>query len=76
MTRWPDGSTGFRPRSRLVKWWLAWQGEPFTWAIEPLAIGEFLAARGFRLQELASTGDLSGSSPPLDGENLAVAWRA
>lgn len=71
MTRWPDGGSGFRPRSRLVELWLAWRSEPFTWAIEPVAIQDFLAAHQLKLMELALTKDftmLPGMES--DGENL------
>lgn len=74
MTRWPDGSSDFRPRSRLIEIWLAWRNEPFTWAIEPGSVGDFLAAHGFRLVELALTRQLTGepAAPALDGENLVL----
>lgn len=72
MSRWPDGTTGFLPRSWLVEQWLRWRGEPFTWALEPAAIRDFLAQRGFRLVELALTRELSAGASVLDGENLVI----
>jgi len=75
MTRWPDGTAGFRPRSWLVERWLALRGEPFDWAIEPEALGAFLEQRGFALSELALTHELGPGSGKLDGENLAVCER-
>lgn len=72
MTRWPDGTAGFRPRSWLVERWLQLRGEPFTWAIEPPNVLSFLAARGFRLVELALTRQIAEGSPALDGENLVL----
>lgn len=75
MTRWPGGSTGFRPRSWLVERWLRLQGEPFTWAIEPQTMLDFLAARGFRLVDLALTRQISAGSTTLDGENLVLCDR-
>ena len=76
ITRWPDGSMGFRPQSRLIHRWLAWRGEPFKWAIEPRLIPDFLASHGFRLVETALTQDFSEPSTPgrplLTGENLVV----
>jgi len=75
MTRWPDGKTGFRPRSWLVERWLRLQGEPFTWAIEPQTMLDFLAARGFRLVDLAVTRQICGGSTTLDGENLVLCDR-
>ena len=74
MTRWPDGSTGFRPRSGLVERWLAWRNEPFTWGIEPSSAQGFLAAHRFSLVELAPTRqftDAPGVSA-LEGENLVL----
>ena len=60
MTRWPDGSTGFRPRSALVEWWLAWRKEPFTWALEPASAAAFLAVHRFSaFHDLAMFGDVS-----------------
>ncbi len=76
MSAWPDGGMGFRPRSWLIERWLAWRGEPFTWAIAPAALSGFLAAHGFRLVELALTCEFTTASSAddvmLDGENLAV----
>lgn len=65
MSKWPDGSSGFRPHSRLIHGWLAMRGEPFTWSIEPERIDGFLAAHGFKLIEI-----LPGSG--LEGENLVI----
>jgi hypothetical protein len=75
MTRWPDGSSGFRPRSWLIDRWLALRGEPFKWAIEPDAVRDFLAACGFRLVELALTRQFTDGPALLDGENLVVCER-
>jgi methyltransferase (TIGR00027 family) len=74
MTLWPDGSAGFRPRSGLVERWLARRNEPFTWALEPAAARDFLAAHGFRLMELAFTRDFTNAlaANALEGENLAT----
>lgn len=77
MTKWADGSAGFRPRSWLVECWLAWRDEPFTWAIAPEAMEDFLAKRGFQLEEMALTQELStpaaiGAPGALDGEHLVV----
>lgn len=73
MSRWPDGTSGFRPRSRLIERWLGWRGEPFRWAVAPAEMSEFLAARGFGLLEMALTRDFT---PPagtgLEGENGVV----
>lgn len=65
MSKWPDGSSGFRPHSRLIHGWLALRGEPFTWSIAPERIEGFLATHGFQLIE-----NLPGSG--LEGENLVI----
>lgn len=76
MTKWPDGQSGFRPRSRLIERWLVWRNEPFTWSLEPQAMQDFLAAYGFRLMEMALTRQFSEpsatSTSMLEGENLVV----
>ena len=76
MTKWPDGSSGFRPRSWWIERWLAWRGELFTWAIAPEAMHDFLASHGFGLMEMALTGQFTEPSnthaSTLDGENLAM----
>ncbi|VTU31129.1 Putative S-adenosyl-L-methionine-dependent methyltransferase [Variovorax sp. PBS-H4] len=76
MSKWPDGSTGFRPRSRWVERWLAFRSEPFAWSIEVQRIDSFL--QRFELtpievvpsQELAS--EAGTSHTLLDGENLVL----
>jgi len=75
VTRWPDGSSGFHPRSRLIDRWLKWRGEPFKWSIEPQRIPEYLAGHGFGLVETALTHALHDERPDasaLDGENFVV----
>lgn len=77
MTQWADGSAGFRPRSWLVEHWLAWRDEPFTWALAPEAMKDFLAKRGYQLVEMALTQNFStpatiGAAGGLDGEHLVV----
>jgi methyltransferase (TIGR00027 family) len=64
LVRWPDGRTGFRPCSRLVDAWLAWRGEPFTWAIEPQALPALLSRHRFALIESATP------AGPFQGEDL------
>lgn len=79
MTRWPDGGSGFRPRSWWIERWLAWRSEPFTWALAPEHMSNFLADHGFRLMEMALTAQYSeGSIAPaskLEGENLVMCER-
>jgi len=70
MSRWPDGSSGFRPRSKLIEHWLAHQREPFTWTIAPDQVPDFLATRGFALEELALTEHFRADHSRLQGENL------
>jgi methyltransferase (TIGR00027 family) len=72
MTRWPDGGTGFRPRSWLIERWLAWRGEPFSWALSPDAMPAYLHAHGLRLLELATTRQLAPVAAALEGENLVA----
>ena len=76
MSKWPDGSTGFRPRSRWVEWWLAWRSERFAWSMEVQRVGGFL--QRFELapievttvQELAAEVEISHSL--LVGENFVL----
>jgi methyltransferase (TIGR00027 family) len=76
MTRWPDGGSGFRPKSWLIERWLAWRAEPFMWSLEPAAMRDFLAAHGFSLTEMVLTRELAeqpvGRRSLLEGENLIV----
>lgn len=75
MTRWPDGGTGFRPRSWLVERWLAWRSEPFTWALAPQDVRDYLSTHGFRLMEMVLTKQLAETetrATVLDDENLVV----
>lgn len=76
MTRWPDGTIGFRPRSSLVDRWLAWRGEPFTWAMDPAKLGDFLAPLGFNVIASTSGRDLCDAGSWLEGENLVACRRA
>ncbi|HEV2038203.1 MAG TPA: class I SAM-dependent methyltransferase [Candidatus Eremiobacteraceae bacterium] len=76
ITRWPDGRSGFRPHSWLIERWLAWRNEPFTWAVAPHAMQEFLTAHRFSLMEMAETRQFTEQSAMqgsmLEGENLVV----
>lgn len=76
MTAWPDGGSGFRPKSWLVERWLAWRKEPFTWSLAPTEMASFLCDHGYRLQELRLTREFTDSQLDndslLDGENLVV----
>lgn len=76
MTLWPDGRAGFRPHSQLIEHWLALRHEPFTWALAPEDMPDFLAGHRFRLVELALTrqfADHPTAMPStLEGENLVV----
>ncbi len=66
---WPSGRAGLRPCSRLIDLWLAWRGEPFTWAIAPDAVTALLQHHGFSLIDSATPADLAEGTP-LQGENL------
>ena len=76
MSKWPDGSTGFLPRSRWVERWLAWRGEPFAWSIEAQKIGSFLQRFEIAPIEVASAQQIAveAGTPDslLDGENLVL----
>jgi len=72
MTRWPDGTTGFRPCSWWIERWLAAQGEPFSGALEPSAMREYLAGLGFDLTEMATPKQLATEPATLEGENLVM----
>ncbi|MDQ2639241.1 MAG: class I SAM-dependent methyltransferase [Pseudomonadota bacterium] len=76
MTRWPDGSIGFRPRSALVDRWLSWRAEPFAWAMESAVMSDFLARMGFRVVASTSGSSLSATESQLEGENLVACRRA
>ena len=80
MTRWPDGGTGFRPRSALIERWLAWRGEPFMWALAPPQMPALLARQGLRVLEMAETPGFTPAGRtrrlPLCGENLVHSTRA
>jgi methyltransferase (TIGR00027 family) len=76
MTRWPDGRSGFRPRSALIERWLAWRGEPFMWSLAPSGLADFLAPQGFHLRSVATTAEFTPpASSRLTGENLALCER-
>lgn len=76
MSAWPDGGSGFRPKSGLIERWLAWRGEPFMWSLQPGMMRDFLAAHGFRMVEMALTREFTATSrgreSMLEGENLVV----
>lgn len=71
---WPSGRAGLRPCSRLIDAWLAWRGEPFTWAIASQAVPALLHRHGFTLIDSATPTDLA-EGIALQGENL-VSCRA
>ena len=71
MTQWPDGMTGFRPRSRLVEFWLSRRQEPFNWSLAPTAMEQFLNKHQLRLLRMVVCRQLPGEAGgPLDGENI------
>lgn len=75
MSEWSDGSSGFRPESRLVQSWLKWRGEPFMWALRPAVMPDFVATLGFRFIEMALTRELTAVTSALDDENLVICER-
>jgi methyltransferase (TIGR00027 family) len=80
MSKWPDGSTGFLPRSKWVERWLAWRSEPFAWSIEPQRIGGFLQRFELAPIEAAPAQELAAEAGTrhslLAGENLVLCERA
>lgn len=76
MSKWPDGSTGFLPRSHWVERWLAWRGEPFAWSIEAQRIGGFLQRFELTPIEVAPAQELAAEAgtahSQLAGENLVL----
>jgi hypothetical protein len=62
MSKWPDGSTGFRPRSRWVEWWLARRREPFAWSIEVQGLEGFLQRFELAPVEVASAQELAAEA--------------
>ena len=79
MSKWPDGSIGFLPRSKWVERWLAWRSEPFAWSIEPQRIGGFLQRFELTPIEVASAQELAAEAGNhhslLTGENLVLCER-
>lgn len=73
------GRIGFQPRSWFVNRWLDWRKEPFSWGLQPQAMNDFLASRGFVMNELFSARELAeeyGLDPvELEGENLVTCER-
>jgi methyltransferase (TIGR00027 family) len=76
------GRIGFRESSRAVDLWLRLRGETFKWGSPRALIGEFLAARGFVVQELTTsealrrkylTSEKLEGFTPADGECICVA---
>jgi methyltransferase (TIGR00027 family) len=75
MSRYPSGRVGFRPHSRLIELWLAWSKEPFTWAMSPEKIDDFLTSHDFKQSEMALTREFRDEGSALEGENLIVCER-
>jgi hypothetical protein len=69
--RWPDGSIGFLPRSKLVIRWLQARSETFEWAIAPAELHGFLDRFGFAITASVTPQELSGLTV-LDGETLVA----
>lgn len=69
LVQWPEGRAGFRPCSRLIDAWLAWRGEPFTWALAPAALPALLSQHRFTLIGGAAA-DALAEGVTLQGENL------
>ncbi|NDZ16764.1 hypothetical protein C7T35_38870 [Variovorax sp. WS11] len=80
MSKWPDGSTGFRPRSRWVERWLAWRSEPFAWSIEVERIDGFLQRFELTPIEVATAQELAAEAGTahslLAGETFVLCEKA
>jgi methyltransferase (TIGR00027 family) len=76
MSKWPDGSAGFLPRSAWVERWLAWRREPFTWSIEPQRLDGFLRRFALAPIEVAPAQQLAADAGTRDsllaGEDLVL----
>lgn len=70
------GEIGFRPRSVLVRAWLAMKKEPFRWALRASDVESWAHERGFRLLADADCAAIDGHVHDLRGENIAVVERA
>lgn len=77
-----DGRVRFHRSSRAVDAWLRLRGESFKWGIRRERINEYLAARGFALQEVATPETLRSRYlvterlarlTPAEGECICVA---
>ncbi len=75
MEQWPDGSTGFRPSSWLIRVWLWWQKEPFRWSATRPEMHEILKRRGLQVRRLVDEDGLAErwAGPVLRGEVIVVA---
>lgn len=77
MARWPTGRAGFRPSSRAIDLWLAWQQEPFRWTFEPRRMATWLHSLGYAVQAHARPPFGAGAGHSgLQGENLVEATAA
>lgn len=78
----PGGSIAFRNASPLVSAWLRFKKEVFTWGIPGKDLGEFLAGRGFDLEEVVDHAGLRRrylegreGARVAEGEKIAFAVR-
>jgi methyltransferase (TIGR00027 family) len=76
-----DGRIGFRKSSRAVDAWLRLRGESFKWGSSRERIGDYLAARGFRVRDVITSETLRAKYlsaeqfkhlPLADGECICV----
>lgn len=77
-----DGSIAFAGSRPVVKAWLRWRKEAFTWGLARRDLEGFLASRGFALEQAADDGTLRGlflqgmpEARIAAGEKLALATR-
>ncbi len=74
---------GFRPRSRLIDFWLYLKREPILWSASDTGLNETIARAGGEISHLIDCADFANETMParqrdtkLRGENLVVAHSA
>ncbi len=63
MERQVNGDIHFHGTTWAARLWLRWAHEPFRWGITQAELPHFLEKSGWRLEEIASTGDVPRSLP-------------
>jgi methyltransferase (TIGR00027 family) len=73
MMRWPDGRSGFRPDSFLIRRWLRWVREPFLSAFAADQIPALLSDLGLTMELHTCAPFSAASCGALRGENIVLA---